>query len=103
MKKSWLILFLIVFLASLLSISIYAQEADSTTDQETELEIGREDVQSTSEQSSSDVDALVEEAKTFDEEFDASAGLLPGSPLGFLDGLSESRAEKVAEMRDLSK
>jgi len=108
MKKRDVILFSLVFLIALFSMYVYAQETDSATSQEVESEINEEDVQSSnSEQASSDVDAedveaLVEEAQTFDVELDVSAGILPGSPFRFLDGLSESREEKIAEMRELS-
>src|SRR3989338_8882001 len=108
MKKRDVILFSLVFLIALFSMYVYAQETDSATSQEVESEINEEDVQSSnSEQASSDVDAedveaLVEEAQTFDVELDVSAGILPGSPFRFLDGLSESREEKIEEMRELS-
>jgi len=108
MKKSSVILFSLVFLVTLFTISIYAQETDSAGTSEIESIADEEDAQSSSsEQVSSDVDtegvdALVEEAQTFDEELDASAGILPGSPFEFLDRFSDSREEKVAEMRELS-
>ncbi len=100
-KRAIVILSALLFLFALSSISIYAQE----TDQEDTLEIESNQAEATSEEDSSSadgIDELIKESQSFDEELGASAGLLPGSPFAFLDGISESREEKVAEMKELS-
>jgi len=82
--------FILVFAGA---ISVYAEEhleTDLIVESESDEEIG----------------VLITEAETFDEEFDASAGLTPDSPLYFLEDKilsnfrsdSENREKKVAEM-----
>jgi hypothetical protein len=46
---------------------------------------------------------LIREAEEFDEEFNTGAGLTPDSFFYFLDGIIDSREEKIAEMRDTAR
>jgi len=55
-----------------------------------------------------EVEVLVEEANSFDEQLSVDAGITPGSPLSFIDNAfdgfanpADVREEKIAEMRDL--
>jgi len=50
-------------------------------------------------ESASNEAKLIREAEGFDEEFDVDAGLVPGDFFYFLDGIIDSREEKIAEMR----
>jgi len=48
------------------------------------------------------VEQLIKEAEKFDEKLDVDAGLTPDSFFYFLDGIVDSREEKVAEMKEMA-
>tara|TARA_Y100000310_G_C20667723_1_gene808530 strand:- start:156 stop:587 length:432 start_codon:yes stop_codon:yes gene_type:complete len=49
-----------------------------------------------------EVEDAIKESEDFEEELETGAGLTPDSVFYFLDGIIDSREEKIAEMREMA-
>ena len=101
MKKSTLILFSLVFLVSIFSLSIYAQETPTDTTAKTASSTDST-IEADEETATEDLITQAEEFIKDADDFEGTAGFTADD--GFLytlfDGFSESREEKIAEIKE---